>query len=85
MDVFACYLRTGKSVGAKVARPPAKKHLAEMSVDEFFEEGMSSCSESESDIDGVEDVSAPRTKYRGGKKKESKSMKRLANTQYVFV
>lgn len=65
-----------------MARPLARKHLAEMSVEEFFEEGLSSFSESESDIDGIEDVPAPRTKYRDGKKK---SMKRLANTKHVFV
>ena len=81
-DMLACYLRTGKVMGAKVARPPARKQLAEMGVEEFFEEGLS---ESESDIDGIEDVPAPRTKYRDGKKKESKSMKRLANTWLLFV
>ena len=70
---------------AKMARPSARKHLAEMSVEEFFGEGLSSFSESESDIDGVDDVPAPRTKYKDGKNKESKSMKRLANTLLVFV
>ena len=69
----------------KVATPPTKKRLAEMSVHEFFEEGLSSSSESESDMDGIEDHAALRTKYSDGKKKESKSMKMLANTQLVFV
>ena len=61
----------------------AAVRLAEMSLEEFMEKGMSSSSESESGMDDSKHVESVRTKYR--KKKQSKPMKRLVNTSLKCV
>ena len=49
---------------------PRERSLAEMTVDEFFEEGLSGSSDEEGELEGDKEMSTVRTKYHQSKPKK---------------